>query len=168
MVTIIKGISKACNFYVSEWHLFAAMLPFIRKELSINNKIFIISQDNLILGLSKLMEKIDIKFQNEKGINEINWIKDVEELEIENEINPINIFIQGTVDYIGETNSYIDRYLKNVYREVRIINCYELYDSNNFLYEILDKHDFVFNTGGLKKKEFVFPDYAEAHLTRKY
>lgn len=144
------------------------MLPFIRKELSINNKIFIISQDNLILGLSKLMEKIDIKLQNEKGINEINWIKDVEELEIENEINPINIFIQGTVDYIDETNSYVDRYLKNVYREVRIINCYELYDSNNFLYEILDKHDFVFNTGGLKKKEFVFPDYAEAHLTRKY
>ena len=39
-------IIKACNFYVSEWHLFAALLPYIREELSKKNEIIIISNDN--------------------------------------------------------------------------------------------------------------------------
>ena len=163
----MKNLIKSCNFYVSEWHLFAAMLPFVRDELKFKNKIIIISQDNLMLGLKKMVDKIDVKFYNENGIEDIKWIRDVEELDIQNEINPINIFIQGTLDYIDEINSYIDMKFKNVYREVKIINCYELYDSNNFLYEILDRHDYVFNTGGLKQKEFVFPDYIESRITER-
>jgi hypothetical protein len=147
--------------------LFAAMLPFVRDELKFKNKIIIISQDNLMLGLKKMVDKIEVKFYNENGIEDIKWIRDVEELDIQNEINPINIFIQGTVEYIDEINGYIDMKFKNVYREIKIINCYELYDSNNFLYEILDRHDYVFNTGGLKQKEFVFPDYTESRITER-
>lgn len=103
----MKGIIKACNFYVSEWHLFAAMLPYVRDELKFKNKVIIISQDNLMLGLKKLVDKIDIKFYNENGIDDIRWIRDIEELDIKNEINPINIFVQGTIDYIDEINTYI-------------------------------------------------------------
>ena len=33
-------IIKACNFYVSEWHLFAALLPYVREELKNKNIIF--------------------------------------------------------------------------------------------------------------------------------
>ena len=165
---VLKGMIKACNFYVSEWHLFAAMLPYVRDELKLKNKIIIISQDNLMTGLKKLVEKIDVKFYNENGIDDVKWIRDIEELDIKNEINPITIFIQGTMEYISEMNNYIEMEFEKIYRVVRIINCYELYDSNNFLYEILDKHDYVFNTGGLKKKEYVFPDYAEAQLTKRY
>ena len=163
----MKTLIKSCNFYVSEWHLFAAMLPFVRDELKFKNKIIIISQDNLMLGLKKMVDKIEVKFYNENGIEDIKWIRDVEELDIQNEINPINIFIQGTIEYIDEINGYIDMKFKNVYREIKIINCYELYDSNNFLYEILDRHDYVFNTGGLKQKEFVFPDYTESRITER-
>ena len=119
-----------------------------------------------MLGINKLVDKIDIKFYNKNGINDIKWVRTLEELEINSGVNPTDVFIQGTEDFINEINAYLEGLLKNVYREVRIINCYELYDSNNSLYEILDKHDYVFNTGGLKRKEYVFPDYTEAHLTR--
>ena len=166
MIKIFTGLIKACNFYVSEWHLYAAMLPFVRDELKYNNKVVIISQDNLMIGINNLVNKIDIKFYNKNGINDIKWIRNIEELDVNSEINPINIFVQGTEEYIKKVNSYLAEYLKNIYREIRIINCYELYDSNNSLYEILDKHDYVFNTGGLKRKEYVFPDYAEARFTR--
>ncbi|MBO5143843.1 MAG: hypothetical protein J6C46_12790 [Clostridia bacterium] len=168
MRKINTGFIKACNFYVSEWHLYAAMLPFVRDELKYENKVIIISQDNLMTGLNKLIDKIDIKFYNSNGINDIRWIRDIEELDINSGINPTNIFIQGTIDYINEMEFCLKEKFKNVYREVRIINCYELYDSNNSLYEILDKHDYVFNTGGLKRKELVFPDYAESRLTRSH
>ena len=166
MIIIFTGLIKACNFYVSEWHLYAAMLPFVRDELKFENKVIIVSQDNLMLGINKLIDKIDVKFYNKNGINDIRWIRDIEELDINSGVNPTNIFIQGTEDYINEINEYLAIKLKNVYREIRIINCYELYDSNNSLYEILDKHNYVFNTGGLKLKEYVFPDYAESRLTR--
>lgn len=166
MIKIFTGLIKACNFYVSEWHLYAAMLPFVRDELKYNNKVVIISQDNLMIGINNLVNKIDIKFYNKNGINDIKWIRNIEELDVNSEINPINIFVQGTEEYIKKVNSYLAEYLKTIYREIRIINCYELYDSNNSLYEILDKHDYVFNTGGLKRKEYVFPDYAEARFTR--
>ncbi len=121
-----------------------------------------------MVGICKLVDKIDIKFYNKNGINDIRWIRDIDELDINSGVNPINIFIQGTEEYIDEINILLKGKLKNVYREIRIINCYELYDSNNSLYEILDKHDYVFNTGGLKRKEYVFPDYAEARLTRSH
>lgn len=168
MINILTGLIKACNFYVSEWHLYAAMLPFVRDELKFENKVIIVSQDNLMIGINSLINKIDINFYNKNGINDIEWIRDVEQLDINSEINPINIFVQGTEEYISEMNDYLAEKLKSVYRQIRIINCYELYDSNNSLYEILDKHDYVFNTGGLKRKEFVFPDYAESRLTRNY
>lgn len=166
MVKIKTGTLKACNFYVSEWHLYAAMLPFVRDELKFQNKVIIVSQDNLMTGINKLVDKIDIKFYNENGIDDIVWVRTLEELEINSGINPTDIFIQGTEEFINEINDCLSITLKNIYREIRIINCYELYDSNNSLYDILDKHDYVFNTGGLKRKEYVFPDYAEAHLTR--
>lgn len=141
------------------------MLPFVRDELKFENKVIIVSQDNLMVGMNKIVDKIDIKFYNKNGIDAIKWIRDIDELEINSGINPTDIFVQGTEEYINEINTYLKTKLEKIYREVRIINCYELYDSNNSLYEILDKHDYVFNTGGLKQKEFVFPDYAEARLT---
>lgn len=162
------GFMKACNFYVSEWHLLAAMLPFIRDELKFKNQVIVVSQDNLKDGIFKLINKIDIQFYNQNGIQDIFWCKDYEELDIDNGVNPTNIFIQGTIDYIEEVNCYLERKFNKIYREIRIMNCYELYDSNNFLYEILDKHDYVFNTGGLKLKEYVFPDYKEARLLKTY
>ena len=168
MIKIITGLIKACNFYVSEWHLYAAMLPFIRDELNFENIVMIVSQDNLMDGIKDLVSKIDIKFYNKNGIDDIRWVRDFEKLDIDSGVNPTDIFIQGTEDYINEVNTYLQKQLGNIYREVRIINCYELYDSNNSLYDILDKHDYVFNTGGLKRKEFVFPDYAESRLTRSY
>lgn len=143
------------------------MLPFVRDELKFENKVIIISQDNLMSGMNQLIDKIDIKFYNKNGINDIKWIRDIDELDVNSGVNPTDIFIQGTEDYINEMNEYLQIKLKNIYREIRIINCYELYDSNNSLYDILDKHTYVFNTGGLKKKEYVFPDYAESRLTRK-
>ena len=55
-------IIKACNFYVSEWHLFAALLPYIRDELKQKHKIVIISQDKLEIGMKNLVKKLNIRF----------------------------------------------------------------------------------------------------------
>ncbi len=160
-----KKIIKACNFYVSEWHLFAALLPYLKEELKNKNKIIFISQDKLEKGLKELVSKINIKFENENGINDIMWLNENFMLEIKEEREPVSIIIQGTYEFIEEINKYLMENLTPRYKECTIINCYEVYDTNHMLYNILNNHDYVFNTGGLHPKEEIFPDYKPKELT---
>lgn len=155
-------IIKACNFYVSEWHLFAALLPYLKEELEKKNEIIIISQDNLEKGIKELVKRINIKFEKGNDLNNITWLGKELILEIREDIKPLNIVIQGTIQFISEVNKYLKENTINLYREVRIIDCYEIYDSNNMLYNILDEHEFVFNTGGMHDKNEIFPEYGKA------
>jgi hypothetical protein len=154
-----QKIIKACNFYVSEWHLFAALLPYLKNELKEKNKIVFISQDNLEKGMRELVQKLNINFENEKGIDDITWLNDSFILELKEELKPVNIIVQGTMDFINEINKYLTHNLINVYKEIRIINCFEVFDSNTMLFNILDQHDKVFNTGGMHEINDVFPEY---------
>lgn len=154
-------IIKACNFYVSEWHLFAALLPYLKEELAKKNEIVIISQDNLEKGIKELVKRINIKFEENNGLDSITWLDRDFALEIRENIKPVNIIVQGTMQFIEKVNKYLKNNMINIYREVRIIDCYEIYDSNNMLYNILDKHEFVFNTGGMHDKKEIFPEYGK-------
>jgi hypothetical protein len=154
-------IIKACNFYVSEWHLFAALLPYVREELKQSNKVVIVSQDKLEKGMKSLVKRLNLHFENEKGIDEITWFTDEFVMEINEETNPITIVVQGSMEFIKEINSYLSANLQSSLAEIRIINCYEVYDTNTMLYNILDEHDFVFNTAGMNKKVDIFPGYIE-------
>lgn len=158
---IMHKIIKACNFYVSEWHLFAALLPYVREELKQNNKIVVISQDKLESGMKNLVKRLNLHFDNEKGIEEITWFNEEFVMEIKEEQNPINIVVQGTMEFIKEINTYLIEKLMRTSNELRIINCYEVYNTNTMLYNILDDHDFVFNTAGMNIKSDIFPGYIE-------
>lgn len=157
----MQKMIKACNFYVSEWHLFAALLPYVRDELNKNHKVLIISQDNLEKGIKHLVEKLNLKFENQNGINDVIWLNEDFVLELKEEITPVNIIIQGTAEFIGDINLYLERNLKPFYRKVTIINCYEIYDTNDILYNILDDHDYVFNTAGMNEKSEIFQGYID-------
>lgn len=152
---------KACNFYVSQWHLFAALLPYVRDELKKNHKILIISQDNLEKGIKKLVSKLNLKFENKNGLDDVIWLNDDFVIELKEEITPVTIVVQGTIDFIKEINSYLENNLKPIYRKVTIINCFEIYDTNDILYNILDEHDYVFNTAGMNKKSDIFHGYID-------
>ena len=154
-------IIKACNFYVSEWHLFAALLPYIRDELKKKNKIVFITQDKLETGMKNLVKKLNLRFDNENGIDDITWLNDDFALEIRDVCVPVTVVVQGSMEFIADINSYLAQNLQPLYAELTIINCYEVYNSNTMLYNILDEHDFVFNTAGMNKKSDIFPGYIE-------
>lgn len=154
-------VIKACNFYVSEWHLFAALLPYIREELKQKHKIVIVSQDKLESGMKTLVKKLNLRFENENGLDEVTWFNEEFVMEIKEEYTPITIVVQGTMEFIKEINTYLMERLYPLYADLRIINCYEVYNTNTMLYNILDEHDFVFNTAGMNKKTDIFPGYIE-------
>ena len=93
----MQKMIKACNFYVSEWHLFAALLPYIREELKCRNKIMVISQDKLEKGMKQLVKKLNIRFENEKGLDDIKWLSDEFVLKMLEETNPVTIVVQDTL-----------------------------------------------------------------------
>lgn len=152
---------KACNFYVSQWHLFAALLPYVRDELKKNHKILIISQDNIEKSIKKLVSKLNLKFENKNGLDDVIWLNDDFVIELKEEITPVTIVVQGTIDFIKEINAYLENNLKPIYRKITIINCFEIYDTNDILYNILDEHDYVFNTAGMNKKSDIFHGYID-------
>ena len=154
-------IIKACNFYVSEWHLFAALLPYIREELKKKNKIVFITQDKLETGMKNLVKKLNLRFENENGIDDITWLNEDFVIEVRDECVPVTFVVEGTMEFIADINSYLMQHLQPAYAELRIINCYEVYNTNTMLYNILDEHDFVFNTAGMNKKSDIFPGYVE-------
>lgn len=158
---IMQKMIKACNFYVSEWHLFAALLPYIREELKCRNKIMVISQDKLEKGMKQLVKKLNIRFENEKGLDDIKWLSDEFVLEMSEETNPVTIVVQGTLEFVKEINQYIEDKIAPLYDDLKIINCYEVYNTNTMLYNILDEHDYVFNTAGFNDKTDIFPGYID-------
>ena len=154
-------IVKACNFYVSEWHLFAALLPYMRDELKKKHKMVFITQDNLENGMKDLVKKLNLRFENERGMEDVTWLHGDLAVEIEEECVPVTIIVQGTMEFIHDVNQYLLQKLTAAYADLTIINCYEVYNSNTMLYNILDEHDFVFNTAGLNEKSEIFPGYVE-------
>ena len=154
-------VIKACNFYVSEWHLFVALLPYIREELKEKHKMVVISQDKLETGMKTLVKKLNLRFENENGIDDITWLNDDFFIEIREECIPTTIIVQGTMEFILDINNYLTARLSPLYAELTIINCYEIYNTNTMLYNILDEHDFVFNTAGMNNKSDIFPGYVE-------
>lgn len=162
-----KKIVKACNFYVSEWHLYAALLPYLKNELNSNNKIIFISQDNIKKGLKELINRINVKFENKNGIDEIIWLNELPTDIISTICTKTSIIVQGTYEFIENINKCLEKNISNIYKDCTIISCYEVFDTNNMLYNILENHDFVFNTGGLHKKEDIFPDYNKDKIFTK-
>lgn len=157
----MQKMIKACNFYVSEWHLFAALLPYIRDELKKKNKIMVISQDKLEKGMKHLVKKLNLRFENEKGLDDIKWLSEEFVLEMNEEIEPVTIVVQGTMEFVQEINIYIEQKISPLYSNLKVINCYEVFNTNTMLYNILDEHDFVFNTAGLNEKTEIFPGYID-------
>lgn len=157
----MQKMIKACNFYVSEWHLFAALLPYVRDELKQKNKVMVISQDKLEKGMKHLVNKLNLKFENEKGLDDVKWLSEEFVLELKEEEEPVTIVIQGTIEFVKEINMYIEQKISPLYTNLKVINCYEVYNTNTMLYNILDEHDYVFNTAGLNEKNEIFPGYID-------
>ena len=59
-----------------------------------------------------------------------------------------------------EINKLLNKFLKeNINNKERIINCYKVSEFDDNINEILDEHEYIFNTSGIHRIEDVFKDY---------
>lgn len=161
-------IIKVCSFYVNDWHLTTMILPHIKRTIEENTKVLTILENGIKNKVEELLSKMNLNPITQNKILEINWtgnpackysyIKDQIESVIDN-IEQINIIVNGTKEYIKVANKNIEKVIKNVIgKKITIIDCYETTNCKE-INQILDKHDFVLNTSGIKEIEEVFSDY---------
>lgn len=149
------NIKKICNFYVSDWHLVVMLLPYINKEINEGVKITTIFERNMKDNIETLVEKLNLKNENE--ILQINWNNKINE-NIENYIQENldekreNLFIiNGNKKYIENINEKLYKCIKEKGSKgnlVKIVDCYEVSKNEEKMYNIIKMHDSILNTSG--------------------
>ena len=129
---------KVCSFYISEFHLFTILLPYINEKISKQKDVTLILEDNLENDLKKYLKNIPI--YNKDEILKLEWKKTRKEN---------NVTIKNTVIIIG-TKEFVEKInleFENVEEVEEIINCYKLEEVNE-IDEIIKKYNYILRTKG--------------------
>lgn len=154
-----NNLKKDCSFYVSDFHLLAMILPYINKELNEGKKVVTILEQDLQKEMETLISKMNLKEETKNKIMNINWNKTKEVL---NDIESnTDIIVVGDKKYIDNANEKIRTNINDL-NNTKIINCYEVFEFNNNIDEILNYHDKILNTSGEKEINEIFDGYVKS------
>jgi len=166
-------VKRICSFYVNDMHLTAMILPHINRTIKEDKKVLTILQNGLIENIKEILSKMNLNIETEQQILEINWTSNsiCKYSEIKRDIqtkaklaDKIDIIVKGTEEYMDNANKNIEKVIKDIEgKEINIINCYDITKYKEVT-EILDKHDLVLNTSGIKNIEEVFMDYKKLDI----
>ncbi len=158
-------IKKACAFYVSDEHLSVMIIPYISKQIKNNNEVITFLENDLEKNIKIILSKLLLDEKEKEKIKKINWKKNNEgniELIINNLLlqnTKINIFIKGSKKYIEKINYELKLVLKKhkeKHKEIIIIDCYDTENGEKYIKKIIEEHDIILNTAGLKNIEEIF------------
>lgn len=141
-----KYIQKSCCFYASDWHLTVMLLPYINNKVQENCSIYMKCENNIEEKMNILLNKLTLK--NKKNIMNINWKNSVAEDEIDTNKEKIYI-VSGNDAYIKNINNLIEQCYGEKNCKIKIINCYEVKESDN-LGKIIKENGYtqILNTKG--------------------
>ncbi|MCI9016214.1 MAG: hypothetical protein HFJ53_03480 [Clostridia bacterium] len=168
-----KQIKKVCSFYVNEWHLTTMLLPNLKNNIQENICTIALLEKGIQENIKTLMEKMNFQKEFKEKILKTRWtsnqicssenIKEyIQQQKTEN--NNVQIIINGDIKYIDTVNKNIERLVEKQQikiEKITIINCYEITQFSD-IKEILNKHDMVLNTSGIKEIKEVFDGYEKA------
>lgn len=161
----MKKINKMCSFYVNEWHLTVMMLPYINSKMQNNEKVTILSEENLENNIETILQKLNINNKVKNEIENLYW-KSTPINMVDTMVNEVtskdNIIIVGNEEYIENANKIIDKKIKT--GEINIIDCYEVMQFNNNIDSILKNHEKVINTSGEKTIDEMFEGFSKKEV----
>ncbi len=140
-----KYIQKSCRFYASDWHLTVMLLPYINNKVQENCSIYMKCENNIEEKMNILVNKLTLK--NKKNIMNINWGNLVAEDDVDD--NEKIYIVSGDDEYIKNINNLIEKYYCEKDCNIKIINCYEVKQSED-LDKIIKENGYtqILNTKG--------------------
>lgn len=165
-----ENIQKTCGFYVSDFHLVTMLLPHIVTEIEKGTTIDAISEKNIKNEVKEVISRLNINDITRAKILNINWNKinnnDFNSIKyyldkIIEEKDNIEIIINGSKKYIDVINKNIGYWIdinmdKIANKKINIISCYEIYEFNNNINNILNENNYMINTSGIKDIESIY------------
>ena len=166
-------MEKICCFYTSNIHLITMTLPFIKKQIKNDVRINTFFEEDFYQDIRSIINNLIINETSKERILNINWKK----TQLEKYINIADnlhklidvekesvIFVAGSKKYINSINIVLYKYLKeNNYKNIKIINFYNVSEFDDNIKEILDEHELILNTAGIYKIEEIFENYKKAN-----
>ena len=152
-----KTKEKTCTFYASDYHFEMITLPYIEQKIEEDNKIVILTENNLEETIKTLISRINLKENKKKSIFNINWKNDdlnkFKEIKkyIEKNENLI-ILIKGKENYIKNINENIEKWIEKN-EKVKTIDCYDIEEVGKDLKNVMINYENVLSTTGEKKIE---------------
>ena len=145
MITKECYIKKICLLCASDYHLEMILLPYIKERMDSSN-IIIFTENNLEESIKVLLTKVNLDENDKEKIKSLNWKKtnDFKFEEINNmKDKNINIIINGNNNYIESVNKKIKEVLR---RDIEIVDCIHVLDSDIEITEISKKYEKILNT----------------------
>ena len=172
-----SSIQKVCSFYVSNMHFATMILPFASKKMVEKTNLITFFENSFTTNIELVLSRLTISEERKKELLDINWkdtnvtkylnIEKILKTKLDKNGDNI-IIINGREEYINIVNDCIERYLGRNHKKieankVKIMNFYEVGTFNENIKEILDKHEFVFNTAGEHKINEIFEGYKKSN-----
>ena len=137
---------KICCFTVRYTHACIIANNFISKELK-NVKVIYINEKSEEVKLKNIVSRFYKKMDDQLFYTE--WLNEKITNDYKNE-NFVFV-VNGKEEFVNRVNKYIQINEAKGY----IINCYNIFDIEDRIEDIISKHDFYINTNGLVSKEFL-------------
>ena len=144
MITKEQYIKKKCLFCASDYHLEMILLPYIKEKIDETN--IIITENNLEDSINVLLTKVNLDENDKEKIRSLNW-KNTNDLKLEEinnmKVKNVNIIINGSYNYIESVNNKIKEFVK---RDIEIVDCIHIEDSDLNMTEVSKKYESILNT----------------------
>lgn len=147
-----KAKEKTCVFYASDYHFEMISLPYIDKKIEEQEKIIIITENNLEKSIETLLTRTNFKESKKQAIRQLNWnnnnaekIQNIQEEKEEEK--PVTIFIKGKKEYIKQMNQNLEeKAQKNA--NIKIIDCYNVEEIGEEIQQIKEQYKHILKTSG--------------------
>ncbi len=134
---------EICSFFVSDYHLLTALLPYINEKIFDEKKIQLILENDMNKKVKEYFDKVKVLNLQKEEILNLEWKKSkLEKISSNDEQIIITI---GSKEYIEKVKNVIN--LNNECEE--IIDCYLIKDMEE-IDNILPNYNKILNTEGVK------------------
>ena len=141
---------RYCSLYVNDMHLIVMLIPYIERELEKKEKIITILENDLENEIDTIVKKVNLGREKKNKIKRINWKKNLLSKEQIGEIKGETILIKGSYEFIQSVNGVLKT------EDNRVIDCYDIDTFEQNSRTILEQHNAILNTSGIRKISDMF------------
>jgi hypothetical protein len=153
-------IKRSCSFYISDMHFATMLMPFIKKQVENKINVTTFLENNYSNNIELVLARMKLQEEQKKQILNINWkenknnkYSNIDKLLKNNILKGKEnvIIINGKKEYLEIINDMVRKFLDKNSKKyedttIFIMDFYEVGTFNENITEILNKHEFIFNT----------------------